>query len=404
MNERPDWAGRLVLAGALAALLGCGGDDSPAAKEKAATVSNPQIETALTQVKLSTEAFTRLGIRTVIADSAEVGAVRTLGGEVVVPPGDRADVVAPVAGKVIIPADVRGRLGASVAVGTPIVRLVPIPTGTDLVRTAEEVRTAEARYAQLSAEEQRVRALRNEKLVSERDLERAVADLRAAEAARDAAVARHRLIQTGSAVDTGNVEENSALTALTIASPMAGVLLNLNVGSGQVVTSGTPLFTVASLGRLWVKVSLYAGDARTIARGQRVTVHSLSSGVGGFAVSARPATAPLSADPGSSSIDLFYQLDQPRGLRPGERVSVSLPVSGPRRQALVVPLSAVLYDVAGDAWVYVRTDSLVFTRRRIEVANVVGDRVLVTRGLAPGTPVVTSGAVELFGTEFGPGK
>lgn len=403
MNERPVCSRKLVLGTVFAALSGCGGE-APAAKEAAATISNPQVETSLTQVKLSTEAFTRLGIRTVPADSAEVGAVRTLGGEIVVPPGDRADVVAPVAGKVIIPANVRGRLGVSVAAGTPIVRLVPIPTGTDLVRTAEEVKIAEARHAQASAEEQRVRALRNDKLVSERDLERAVADLRAAEAARDAAVARHRLIQTGSSVDVGSLEENSALTALTIAAPMAGVLLDLNVGSGQVVTAGTPLFSVASLGRLWVKVSLYAGDARTIARGQRVTVHGLSSGAGGFAVSARPATAPLSADASSSSIDLFYQLDQPRGLRPGERVSVSLPVSGPRRRALVVPLSAVLYDVAGDAWVYVRTDSLIFTRRRIEVANVVGDRVLVTRGLAPGTPVVTAGAVELFGTEFGPGK
>ncbi len=401
MNEGLVWWRGLVL---LTALSGCGGDAAPAAKEKAATVSNPQVETALTQVTISTEAFTRLGIKTVTADSAEVGAVRTLGGEIVVPPGERADVVAPVAGKVIIPANVRGRVGGSVASGTPIVRLIPIPTGTDLLRTAEEVRIAEARHAQASAEEQRVRTLRNEKLLSERDLETAVADLRAAEAARDAAVARHRLIQTGSSVEAGSLEDNSALTSLTIAAPMAGVLLDLTVGSGQVVTAGTPLFTVAALGRLWVKVSLYAGDARTIARGQRVTVHGLSSGTGGFAVSARPATAPLSADASSSSIDLFYQLDEPRGLRPGERVSVSLPVTGPRQKALVVPLSAVLYDVAGDAWVYVRTDSLVFTRRRIEVANIVGDRVLVTRGLAPGTPVVTAGAVELFGTEFGPGK
>lgn len=401
MNERLVSRGWFIPGVMFAAFSGCGGDGAPVSKENAASVSNPRAETALTQVTLSAEAFSRLRIQTVNADSTDLGSVRTLGGDVVVPPGNRADVVAPVAGKVIIPADVRGRLGAAVAAGTPIVRLVPIPTGTDLVRTAEEVRIAEARYAQTRAEEQRVRALRNEKLVSERDLERAVADLRAAEAARDAAVARHRLIETGS---SGSGDESNALTALTIAAPMAGVLLDLNVGSGQVVTAGTPLFTVASLGRLWVKVSLYAGDARTIARGQRVTVHGLSSGTGGFAVSARPATAPLSADPRSSSVDLFYQLDEPRGLRPGERVSISLPVAGPRRQALVVPLSAVLYDVTGDAWVYVRTDSLVFTRRRIEVANVVGDRVVVTRGLERGMPVVIAGAAELFGIEFGPGK
>ena len=85
-------------------------------------------------------------------------------------------------------------------------------------------------------------------------------------------------------------------------------------------------------------------------------------------------------------------------------MSVTIPVDGPKKQGLTIPLTAVLYDVAGDAWVYVRSDSLVFTRRRIEIANVIGDQVLITRGLTRGTRVVTAGAVELFGTEFGPGK
>jgi RND family efflux transporter MFP subunit len=243
-----------------------------------------------------------------------------------------------------------------------------------------------------------VLALHNERLVSQRDLERAVADMASAEAARDAARARIRL------AETGTVEESPAFTALTISAPLPGVLLDMKVGYGQVVTAGTPLFTVANLQRLWVRVPMYAGEARTVSRRDAATVHGLSSGTGGFAVRARPVTAPLSADAGASSVDLYYQLDDPRGLRPGERVSVTIPVEGPRRRGLVVPLTAVLYDVSGDAWVYVRSDSLVFTRRRIEIANVVGDRVLVGRGLASGMRVVTAGAVELFGTEFGPGK
>ena len=376
----------------------CGTDAPPAAREKPATVSNPATEASLTQVKLSQEAFTRLGIETVEAESSTVSASRSVGGEVIAPPGARADVVAPVAGKVLIPAESRTVPGTQVAQGAPLLKLLPIPTGGDLARTTEEMRTAEARYEQARAEHQRVVALHNEKLISQRDLEKAVADLAAAQAARDAARARSRL------AETGNVEESPAFTAVTITAPLRGTLLDMHVGFGQVVTAGTPLFTVADLSRLWVKVALYAGEARSVARGQGATVRGLSSGSAGFSVRARSVTAPLSADPGSSSIDLYYQLDDPRGLRPGERVTVTIPIEGPQRRGLVVPLSAVLYDVSGDAWVYVRTDSLVFTRRRIEIANVVGDRVLVTRGLAPGTRVVTAGAVELFGTEFGPGK
>jgi RND family efflux transporter MFP subunit len=374
------------------------GNETPAPKEKAATVSNPTTEASLTQVKISAEAFQRLGIETVAAESSSVASTRSLGGEVIAPPGARADVVAPVAGKVLIPSEYRTVPGSQVASGAPLLKLLPIPTGGDLSQAADELRVAEARYEQARAEHQRVVALHNEKLISQRDLERAVADLASAQAARDAARARNRLAQTG------NVEESAGFSALTIAAPLRGTLLDMPVGQGQVVNAGTLLFTVADLTRLWVKVAMYAGEIRTVSRSDAATVRGLSSGSGGFAVRARLVVAPLSADPTASSVDLFYQLDAPRGLRPGERVSVTIPVEGPKKQGLTIPLSAVLYDVAGDSWVYVRTDSLVFTRRRIEIANVVGDKVLITRGLTKGTRVVTAGAVELFGTEFGPGK
>jgi len=376
----------------------CKGDTPAASKEKPAAVTNPASEASLTQVKLSSEAFQRLGIETVEAESSDVAATRAVGGEVIALPGASAEVVAPVAGKVLIPAEFRTTPGSAVTIGAPLLKLLPIPTGSDLARTTEELRVAEARYEQAKADNQRMVALHNEKLVSQRDLERSVADMASAEAARDAARARIRL------AETGNVEESPAFTALTITAPLPGTLLDMKVGYGQVVTAGTPLFTVANLSRLWVRVPLYAGDARGVSRRDAATVHGLSSGAGSFSVKARPVTAPLSADPGASSVDLYYQLDDPRGLRPGERVSVTIPVAGPRQRGLVVPLTAVLYDVSGDSWVYVRTDSLVFTRRRVEIAIVVGDRVLISRGLARGARVVTAGAVELFGTEFGPGK
>ncbi len=44
-----------------------------------------------------------------------------------------------------------------------------------------------------------------------------------------------------------------------------------------------------------------------------------------------------------------------------------------------------------------------FARRRIEIARHAGRRAVVRRGLAEGVKVVTAGAAELFGTEFGAG-
>jgi multidrug efflux pump subunit AcrA (membrane-fusion protein) len=100
---------------------------------------------------------------------------------------------------------------------------------------------------------------------------------------------------------------------------------------------------------------------------------------------------------------LYYALATPaETLRPGERVLVELPLTT-AEQGLVVPDSAVLYDIHGATWVYEDLGGHAYTRRRIEVARHAGDRAVVSRGLAEGIKVVTAGAAELFGTEFGAG-
>ena len=72
-------------------------------------------------------------------------------------------------------------------------------------------------------------------------------------------------------------------------------------------------------------------------------------------------------------------------------------------KGLVVPDRAVLYDISGGTWVYEDRGDGTYARRRIEVARHAGDLAIVARGIEPGTKVVTAGAAELFGTEFGAG-
>jgi hypothetical protein len=69
--------------------------------------------------------------------------------------------------------------------------------------------------------------------------------------------------------------------------------------------------------------------------------------------------------------------------------------------AVVIPYSAVLYDPDGSTWTFTSPHPLVFVRRPILVARIVGDRVFLTRGPAPGTRVVTVGATEIWGVEYG---
>jgi hypothetical protein len=71
---------------------------------------------------------------------------------------------------------------------------------------------------------------------------------------------------------------------------------------------------------------------------------------------------------------------------------------GPR---IVIPYSAVLYDADGATWAYTSPKPLVFVRHDIRVDAIEGEAALLREGPAAGTAVVTVGAPELWGIEYG---
>ena len=67
----------------------------------------------------------------------------------------------------------------------------------------------------------------------------------------------------------------------------------------------------------------------------------------------------------------------------------------------VIPYAAVLYDPDGATWTYTNPKPLVFVRADITVKDIDGERAILTKGPAAGTAVVTLGATELWGVEYG---
>jgi hypothetical protein len=74
-----------------------------------------------------------------------------------------------------------------------------------------------------------------------------------------------------------------------------------------------------------------------------------------------------------------------------------------RQQRLVIPYAALLYDANGATWTYTSPEARVFERAPVTVDFIKGDRVVLTEGPSAGTKVVTVGAQELLGAEFGVG-
>jgi hypothetical protein len=72
--------------------------------------------------------------------------------------------------------------------------------------------------------------------------------------------------------------------------------------------------------------------------------------------------------------------------------------AGPRR---TIPYAAVLYDAEGHTFTYTSPSRLTYVRRPIDVARISGPVALLESGPPAGTAVVTVGAAELLGTEYG---
>lgn len=83
-------------------------------------------------------------------------------------------------------------------------------------------------------------------------------------------------------------------------------------------------------------------------------------------------------------------------------VALRQPAPGQPAQS-AVPLDAVIYDKVGRTWVYTNARPRFYVRTPVQLGTVVGDFVVLRTGPAPGTRVVTVGAVELLGVEQGVG-
>jgi RND family efflux transporter MFP subunit len=388
----------IAVAAFTCALTACG---KPQAAEgqppaPAAKVEHAVKESDLAKITLSPQAEARLGITTAAVGFEPIAQTRTYAGEVVLPPDRTTSVTAPVGGTLAAGAVIPSA-GMFVRRGQSLFRLVPyLQPERDLsVQIEREIAAAQTRVEASRARHARAEQLLRDRAGSEKAVEAAREELTLAE--NDLKAARERL-------ERFQKSPLSAELAITIAAPRDGLIQKVFSSTGQTVAAGTPLFEVANLSTVWIRVPVYVGDLQSIDRRQTARVHGLNTLPGAPSRAARPANAPPTADPTNDTADLYFELSNADGsLRPGQKMGVTLSERAPE-EGLIVPWSAVLHDTTGGTWVYEQIAPQQYARRRVEVRRVVDSVAMLARGPAPGAKVVTSGAAEIFGTEFGTGK
>lgn len=340
----------LLMALLVGVVAGCKRANTEAAKAVPAVhVSKKMSEADLAVVTLTPEAEKRLGIETISTATRSIEPTRSYGGELMLPL-------------------TRGGAATDGREDRSIFALVPAMTSADLVRTAQAQVDADGvvAAAKVQLDAAQVALKRAEELIAAKS-------------------------GIGRTIDDARTQVGLTEAALRTAQERRALL-------------GAPIFDAVKTNHLWVRVPVYVGDLPQLKSGAPATISVFGAEAKEPGLTATPVTVPFSASANPLIAEQFYELKAgASGLRPGLKVNVSLPVQG-GEESLIVPASAILYDVHGNTWVYESIAAQTFTRRRVEVRRILGADAILGRGLKSGAKIVTAGAMELFGTEFGAGK
>jgi cobalt-zinc-cadmium efflux system membrane fusion protein len=381
-------------------------EGTPSKYASPATVAKPVTEDDLNTIMLTPEAEQRLGVRTAAIERKAVRRVRVYGGEVMVPVGRTTLVTAPLGGTLKAPSTGVPQVGRQVKKGQPVLLLLPLltPEARTTLATARVDADGQVKHArtQLDAAKvalDRAKRLLREEAGSKRNVDESQAQYDLAFETLAAAEARRDFL----AKTVGEIDKGTA-APISVESPQDGLLRNIAALPEQNVPSGTALFEVVNLDRVWVRVPVYVGDVEDIAESDEATVGSLTTKPGAVSYSARPVVAPPSANPLAATVDLFYEVDNhPASLTPGQRVGVSILLRG-ESESLAAPWSAVVHDIHGGTWVYEQIAPRTYVRRRVAVRYVVTDQAVLASGPHLGSQIVAAGAQEIFGSETGSSK
>ena len=369
-------------------------------KTPPSVVGNPIKESELTTVKLTDQAVERLGIKTVEVEQKKVLGTRTYSGEVMAVPGQSISLLAPVTGTVLgLRNESLPLPGSVVRKGQLLYRLLILPSEKDLLGAQEDETLKKVQFQVSSEKLKRAEQMLKDKSGSVRAKQEAEAEVANVTAALRVAEARVELMKgnTGAGV-------SDKLSTINIESSLDGIIQKVYVSASQVVTANAPVLDMAGVTILWVRVPVYAGDLGLIDKKNAGSAQDLSDFNGATRTPVRYINGPQTADPLNTSADVFYELPNPNGkFRPGEKISIIVPLNS-SQTSLVVPFSAIVYDIQGGAWVYENSVAGVFVRRRVEIENTENGMAILARGPAAGTKVVVDGVAELFGVEFGGAK
>ena len=325
---------------------------------------------------------------------------------------EQADVAAETAGRVIAAPVERGSV---VTEGSELIRLSQTETDAQLkeaeanaaqiearlgiangnvfdVNAVPEVQNAKASYDLAQSEFNRIKALLDQKVVSQSEYDQRRTQAEAArqqyEAAKNGAAQQYQALQ-GSRARVALARK--ALADTTVRAPFTGAVAERLVSVGDYVTRGMKVAVVVRTNPLRVKLTVPEQFISAVSVGQPVNFEVDAYPGRAFQGIVKFVSPALQADQRALTVEAV--VPNPKGeLKPGLFATARIEEQA-RTPGVLVPVAAV-QTVAGTSRVFVINGGKA-EERIVTVGQTVGDEIEVTKGLKGGERVATKNVAQL---------
>jgi len=187
------------------------------------------------------------------------------------------------------------------------------------------------------------------------------------------------------------LNENNSSDIVPIVAPIAGVVLDVGTGTGELqrsLDSATAIATIANLDSVWVVGDLYPRDQAAVHVGQPATI--TVNGYPGQVLHGTVDNISDAVDPVTLTLKVRVVLPNP-GFHLKPDMYATMMLSSRVRDEIVVPSTAVIRNGDG-AFVFVTTAPGKYARRSVTLGETRGEDCEILQGLSDGDQVVTAGA------------
>lgn len=329
-------------------------------------------------VKLTDAVRTAAGVKTALVTRAALTEALTLPGEVAADPDRLARVSSPAAGRIDA---VQFREGEPVKKGDALV-VVRVP---EIAKARAALRANEARAKAARANAARLRALLDQRLAAEQEVVNAETEAQALEL--DARSTAEQLGALGAGA--------SGAFAVTLRSPIDGLVIARSAVVGQPATADQVLGTIADLSEVWFLARIFEKDLGKLATGAKADVHLNAYADEHFFGTVEYIGQQI--DPVARTVTARVRLKNERGrLRLGlfGTCQVAVGTPGPAEARLVVDEASVT-EIGDKKVVFVEERPAEYEVHPVTLGREALGKIEVLAGLREGEAVVTDGVFTL---------